>query len=263
MINRFSYSSLETYRKCSHRFKLRYLDKIQKPDEGIEAFMGKRVHEALEFLYNEVLAGRFVLFDSVIDFYRLNWRQKWHDRIAIVRSEHSSEDYYSLGENCLAWYYRTYHPFEQSVVGNEIVLEFSLDGDRNYRLKGIVDRLDHDGNGHWEIHDYKTGKRAFTQNQADRDGQLALYQLALKQKERDVRRVTLVWHFVQRRVEVRSSRNAQQLRALIQRTRATIDEIRLKIENAGSFPPRETILCNWCYFWEECPVKRGTNPYFC
>jgi len=50
MIDRFSYSSLETYKKCPTQFRFRYIDKIYKDDEGIEAFMGKRVHEALEYL---------------------------------------------------------------------------------------------------------------------------------------------------------------------------------------------------------------------
>ena len=49
MIERFSYSSLESYKKCPTQFKLRYLDKIRNKDEGIEAFVGNRVHESLEF----------------------------------------------------------------------------------------------------------------------------------------------------------------------------------------------------------------------
>mgnify|MGYP003311101769 CR=1 FL=1 len=48
MIDRFSYSSLETYKKCPAQFQFRYIDKVIKKEEGVEAFMGKRVHEALE-----------------------------------------------------------------------------------------------------------------------------------------------------------------------------------------------------------------------
>ena len=53
MIERFSYSSLESFKKCPAQFKFRYIKKIIKSHEGIESFVGKRVHEALEFLYNE------------------------------------------------------------------------------------------------------------------------------------------------------------------------------------------------------------------
>ena len=102
LIKRFSYSSLESYKKCPAQFKFRYIDKIYKDDEGIEAFMGKRAHEALEYLYNEVLDGKIVFFDSVLAKYKELWKEKWHARVAIVRTENSPEFYYRLGEKCLA-----------------------------------------------------------------------------------------------------------------------------------------------------------------
>ena len=40
-----------------------------------------------------------------------------------------------------------------------------------------------------------------------------------------------------------------------------IDTIRKKENSGGQFPAKESILCNWCYYWEECPVKNGSNPY--
>ena len=84
MIERFSYSSLETFKKCPAQFKFRYIDKIIKHHEGIESFVGKRVHEALEFLYNEKLSGRLIFYDGVIEKYHQNWKENWHDKIVIV-----------------------------------------------------------------------------------------------------------------------------------------------------------------------------------
>ena len=40
-----------------------------------------------------------------------------------------------------------------------------------------------------------------------------------------------------------------------------IDTIKKKEESGGQFPAKESILCNWCYYWEECPAKNGSNPY--
>ena len=77
MIERFSYSSLESFKKCPAQFKFRYIKKIIKSHEGIESFVGKRVHEALEFLYNEKLSGRLTVVDGVIEKYHQNWKDNW------------------------------------------------------------------------------------------------------------------------------------------------------------------------------------------
>jgi putative RecB family exonuclease len=260
-MERFSYSSLETYNKCPAQFKIRYIDNIRKPDESIEAFMGKRVHEALEYLYNEVLDGRIPFFDHVVDKYNLNWQDKWHNRIGIVRTENSVNYYRNLGEDCIARYYRKYTPFVESIVGNEIELNFTIDDDEKYQIKGIIDRLDHDGEGNWSIHDYKSGKRALTQNQADKDNQLALYQMGLICKDKEIKSVKLVWHFLQQGIEVESIRTKKQLLDLSASIKKQIDNIRSKISNGGEFPAKKSILCNWCYYWEECPAQNGTNPF--
>jgi RecB family exonuclease len=136
-----------------------------------------------------------------------------------------------------------------------------LDNDDSYRMKGIIDRLDHDGDGNYEIHDYKTGKRAMSQGQADQDNQLALYQIALEQQREDVQTVSLVWHFVRYGIVVKSKRTKEQLQHLVRVMKNRIDEIRLKEKQGGEFPAKPMILCNWCYYWEECPAQSGSNPY--
>ena len=76
MLDRFSHSSIQTFKKCPAQFKFRYIDKIHKKDEGIEAFLGKRVHESIEYLYERVKSGHTPLLDEILKVHRSLWKEK-------------------------------------------------------------------------------------------------------------------------------------------------------------------------------------------
>ena len=33
------------------------------------------------------------------------------------------------------------------------------------------------------------------------------------------------------------------------------------IEEKREFMAKKSILCKWCYYWEECPVQSSSNPF--
>ena len=214
----------------------------------------------MEFLYSEMVKGRLLLFDGVVNHFTKGWNEKWHKDVVIVKKRFSVDHYFKLGTDCLGRYYRNHKPFSSPVKEIEYTVLFKMDPEDDFQIKGIIDRLDHLGDGKWEIHDYKTSSRSMSQADANRNRQLALYQLGVQQVFDGVENVELVWHFLQHGQEVRSSRSVRQLKNLKTKIRNLVSEIKESIQNNGPFLPQKSPLCYWCFYWEECPAVAGHNP---
>ncbi len=246
----YSHSRLETFKKCPMQYKFQYIDKIKRKEEGIEAFLGSRFHEVMEKIYRNI-SFKTCTQDELLDFYEDIWNKKYHDKIMIVNTERTAEDYKRIGNNCIIDYYNRYYPFKQAkVLGIERLVTINLDDIGEYKLRGYIDRLDWTRDGIYEIHDYKTGKSLPEQNTVDQDRQLALYQIGVQNMWEDVQEVELVWHYVAFDKEIRSKRSAEDLTKL---KKETIDLIR-QIEATQEFLPNESALCRWCSYQELCPL---------
>ncbi|MGC8893045.1 MAG: RecB family exonuclease [Candidatus Saccharicenans sp.] len=248
----YSNSKLSTYETCPWKFKLAYIDGIKVEEEGIEAFLGNRFHEAMEKLYKE-LRFRTMTLEEVKAYYEEQWKKNFHDKVVIVAPERTAEDYFRLGLKYIEDYYQHYYPFNQNrVLGLEQFIEIEVEGQCRYILQGYVDRIDLTPEGVFEIHDYKTSLSLPEQAQADADRQLALYQLGVKKKWPWAEKFRLVWHYVAFDLEISSSRTPEKLEELKQE----IVELIEKIEADREFPPKESRLCDWCAFWDYCPLKK-------
>lgn len=249
----YSHSKLNTYRSCPRKYKLQYIDRIADTQEGIEAFMGSRVHEVLERLYRSVAKCHRVTLEEALELYDASWERNWHDEVKVVRAEFSAADYRETGRSCIRHYWRRYEPFDQGVVvGVERRVRAELDESRGIVLSGIIDRLDRVADGVYEIHDYKTSSALPEQAAADADPQLALYQLAVERMWPDVREVTLVWHYLAFDAEIRSRRDAESLDELRADTLALIERIEVDCD----FGATESALCDWCGYGALCPRRQ-------
>ncbi|MBI3291528.1 MAG: PD-(D/E)XK nuclease family protein [Elusimicrobia bacterium] len=243
---------MSTYEGCPQRYKFRYLDRIKTEEESLEAFLGKRVHEALEKLYRDLTLTKLNSLDELSALFETQWERAWHDQIRSVRKEFTPGHYFQLGIRCLKDYYETYTPFNQgTTLGLEERVEIQFqNGERIFRLRGYVDRLTGFPNGVYEIHDYKTSSTLPSQSEIDQDPQLALYQLGLMQRWTDIREVRLVWHYLVFNKELTSRRTVTDLEGL---QRQIIQQIH-QIETDAIYTPRQSGLCNWCEYRSICPL---------
>lgn len=248
----YSHSKLETFEKCALRFRFKYIDKIEKPDEqGVEAFLGKRVHESLQRLYKDLSRGQAHPLDEILKFYREDWRRQWASGIKIVRRGMTERDYLIYGETCLTNYYRRHSPFAESeTLSTEEHFQFPLDEKGLYAMQGYIDRVGRRKDGTYEIHDYKTSRTLPTQETVNSDRQLSLYQIALQKARPEAHSVELFWHYLGHDRTLRSTRQPKELTQLCETTVKLIEHI----ERRKRFEPHKSPLCDWCEYKPECPV---------
>jgi putative RecB family exonuclease len=249
----YSHSQLSTYETCPHQYRLVYIEKIKTETEGIEAFMGSRVHDALEKLYRDLKVTKLNTLEDLHNFYHQSWEKNWNEMVQIIRKEYSAEDYRRLGEKCIADYYKRYYPFDQGrTLGLEENIYFPLEEEKGYWIRGFIDRVTLVDSSILEIHDYKTSNRLPTKEDVESDRQLAFYQMGVAKKWQGIQEVRLIWHYLTFDTEIHSSRTPDQLHQLRQ---ATLELIQ-KIETDRRFFPKEGPLCDWCDYQGFCPKRK-------
>lgn len=250
---KFSPSKLSTYRECPRRYQFRYIDKIPRSAQSVEAFLGTCVHKAFEALYEGLRAGRPIAQADAIAVFEGEWHAGWSAAITRRDASIQPEHWREVGRQCIGNYYAQWAPFDQDrtvAVEQRIGFPIEVEG-KTYRLEGFIDRLAISKRDEaFEIHDFKTAKTLPAQQHVDDDWQLALYEIAVRHQWPDTRQVRLVWHYVRHGKTLVSGRTPLQLEALKAQASALIGEIKRDHE----FLPRRTALCDWCEYRAMCPL---------
>jgi len=241
------------YEECPLKYKLCYRDKIKRDIEGVEGFLGTRVHETLKKCYDDVRLTKLNTLSDLLSYYDNVWQQNWRDSILITKKDLTQEHYRALGKKMIETYYQRYAPFDSDItISTEMRFTFSLDGNDKYRLTGCIDRLSRTEGDTYQIHDYKTSAYLPSQEDADNDRQLGLYQIGIQKRWSDIKNIRLVWHYLAFDKELISSRSDEVISKLVAETIKLVDEI----ESAPDFPPKESGLCDWCEYPDLCPLRK-------
>lgn len=245
----YSHSRISTFEQCPLKYKYHYLDALSADEEleGIEAFLGSRFHDTMEWLYAGRKLSKERTLDEALEHFGKIWRENWHDDIRIVREGFDAKDYYTHGEKMLRSYYkRVFANDDSTTIALERMMVIKLDG---YALRGRIDRLAF-RDGAYEVHDYKTSGYLPTKKDIENDRQLALYQMAVKEEYADVKRVKLVWHYAAFDKDITVEKSEKELHDVKKEILAAIKEI----EQAKEFPANKSALCDWCGFRPLCPM---------
>ena len=243
----FSHSRISTFENCKLAYKFRYIDRVKVEVENtIECFMGSAVHDALEKLYKDKMNGKDLTKKQLTDYYDEEWKKQYNDTIKITKKEYTADNYKTQGKKFIEDYFDTYTPFEELTILGLETNNFLKLGSNTYSVR--IDKLACKKDTYY-VCDYKTNSRMKDQEEADKDRQLAMYSLWVKQKYPDAKKVILLWHMLKFNKEVKSTRTSDELRALRKETIVKIN----KIIACKEFPPSVTGLCDWCVYKHLCP----------
>ena len=245
----YSHSKLSTFQQCRFQYKLKYIDRIKVDVKTtIEAFVGNLVHETLEKLYKDLGFHKHNSKKEIIDFYYGLWDEKYTEDILIANKEYSAQNYKDRGVKFILDYYEHYKPFDKErIIGLET--QDMLDLNKNHKYHVRIDKLTCDKEGNYSVCDYKTNNSFKTQEEADKDRQLAMYSLWVKNTFPDAKSIKLVWYMLAFDKKVTSTRTEEKLLDL----KKEVEELIEKIENCKDFPVTVTALCGWCLYKDLCP----------
>lgn len=249
-----------SFKTCPRHFRLKYIDRVREDDfETVERFLGKSVHSSLEWLYLGAMRDEPMDCHELLGHFQNEWDSYDTDCLIINREGAKLSDYFALGIQCLRNYYMMHAPFADcNAKACEMRVNIDLLGDGRYIFQGFIDRLDSLGSGAYEIHDYKTGANMMSQARADKDAQLALYELGIRQAIDQVVEVGYVWHFLRHGRTVRSKRDESQMSDIKAGLVSDIHRIDEAIVD-DFFPRLRTPRCAWCEYNGICE-KEGSMP---
>jgi putative RecB family exonuclease len=244
---RLSYSAISTYLKCPLQYRFQYLE--GRPGEPSPALsFGSSLHSALEWLYSSP-TGEAPSLDALLEQLECCWESDGYE------SPEEEARYFLQGKSTLALYYRNNVANLGGGFSLPAAIEHKFAIDLGFcDLSGVIDRLDRDLEGGFEIIDYKTNRRLPPARRLQEDLQLPLYQIAAKRIwEVPVSRVTFHYLMMDHKASffITPEREADAL--------ASVRRVAQRIE-AEDFAPCRNNLCPWCDYSQDCPLFEGNPP---
>lgn len=254
MVEIYSHSKLSLFESCPEAYKIKYIDKtFPELPVSMSLFLGSVVHESLEWLYEEVREGRVPTLEALINDFATRWQEQFTQDIRIFNA--TQQDSLNKGVKFLIDYYQGNFPFKENTLFIEKKILFPLDEKGDYLVQGFIDRLVLNDDEEYEVHDYKTNESMKSQNEVDRDRQLAFYHLGLQELFGKDIKVKLMWHFLAHNRTVESRRTEEQLARL---KRDTLELIR-RIEEERLWPACGKPWCDWCAYKKSLKYNNEGN----
>ena len=254
----FSYSQLESFKRCPLGYKFGSIFKIPIRGKSVFSF-GKTIHQTLHRFVDESLKlsqseqkGLFgggdkkvLSFEEMMKIYDKEWIPDWYDSPLIKK------EFYEKGKELLREFYDEFIKKNPKIlmINGEPALEKSF----NLKLNGdvfigTIDRIDDLGNG-VEIIDYKTGSPKTSLGKEEKL-QLMIYAVAAK-KVLGLNPLKMTYYYI----EDGSSMSFEMDDDDILKIEEDVKELIQKIKRSN-FKPTPGWHCQYCDFKDICAHRK-------
>jgi putative RecB family exonuclease len=236
---RLSYSALSSYENCPLSYRFQYIDGLEVEPTPYLSF-GKSVHAALEWLYGRDTPEPPTL-EGFLSYLDTCWLSDGYT------SPEEEQSFLTHGREVLTrFYYTNIEDFRLPVAVEE---RFELDKG-GFILSGVIDRIDRNPDGSYEIIDYKTSRRLPEINRLREDLQLPIYQLACQEKWGITPSKLSFYYLVHNQRYSTRPYDEGGLARVVGRLEMAAEAI-----SREDFPATPNRLCPWCSFQDLCPEK--------
>ena len=228
---KISYSRINTYLFCPHKYKLIYLENKYIPLNGDISF-GNSIHKTLDYFYKKAI----YTYDALMDSLNVCWESSGY--------ENNQEAYvnYLRAVDVLKNFWETFGKYPPKNISTEHNFKSEIG---KYPFIGIIDRIDEYEDGTRELVDNKTHKIIWEQEKVDNDLQLSLYCYACKVALGFIPdRIAI--YFLSHNKKIYTVRNEEQINNAIKLS----VEVAEKINNKEFEPNKDK--CAYCDFKSSC-----------
>jgi putative RecB family exonuclease len=244
-------SRVAAFTSCPLAFRFSSIQQLPEPPSP-HATKGSLVHRALELLFTLPAPERsaeaaYHALDAAIAEYEVH-----PDLVDLALTAAEREAFLLDARTLVSSYLAMEDPSKVNDIGVELRLEAEIGG---LTLRGIIDRLELDGDGALVVTDYKTGRAPARAYEQQRLGGVHFYSLLCEQVlgQRPTR-IRLM--YLRDGEIIEATPSEQSVRFVAARTTAVWKAVETACRT-GDFRPRSSRLCVSCSFQRWCPEFGG------
>jgi putative RecB family exonuclease len=244
-------SSVSAFKDCPLAFKFSYIDRLPEPPSAA-ATKGTLVHKALEILMCRPQPDRTVEA-ALADLERAKVEMADDpDLTGLELTDEEWQSFHSGAEQLVRRYFDLEDPRAVRPVGLELKLTAQFG---RVTLRGIIDRLELDGDGQFVVTDYKTGSVPSEYAENMRLSGVHIY-AALCERMLGRRPSRVQLYYLSKPEAIIATPTAQSVAGVERRADALWTAI-LRACEREDFRPHPGPLCNYCTFKPYCPAYGG------